>query len=224
MKGPSLQKTTVLSAALHLTFFIVAAMILRQSHTMIIPSPYVVDLVGPSESSRGHAQNSTHVRDASDMKAPEPAKQEDTKDRDTKLDQQRIEDRLSELKAKKELKKFADLKKRMVAIRGSEGKTQQANAAQKAGGGPSKGTLFDSYYGKITDQIRQEWVYPDTGDKTLEAIIAVKVAKDGTLTVQGVEKSSGNALFDRSALRALAKASPVQPPPYEMEVGMRFYP
>jgi colicin import membrane protein len=199
-------------------------MILRQSHTMIIPSPYVVDLVGPSESSKGQAADSTHVRDASEMKAPEPAKQKDIIDKDAKSDQQRMEDRLAELKAKEKLKKFADLKKKLVSIKGSEGKAQQTNAAQKPGGGPSKGTLFDKYYGKITDQIRQEWVYPDAGDKTLEAIIAVKVAKDGTLTVQGIEKSSGNALFDRSALRALAKASPVQPPPYEMEIGMRFYP
>jgi colicin import membrane protein len=199
-------------------------MILRQSHTMIIPSAYVVDLVGPSESSKGQAEDSTHVRDASEMKAPEPAKQKDTKDRDAKSDQQRIDDRLAELKAKEKLKKFADLKKKLVSIKGSEGKAQQADASQKPGGGTSKGTLFDKYYGKITDQIRQEWVYPDAGDKTLEAIIAVKVAKDGTLTVQGIEKSSGNVLFDRSALRALAKASPVQPPPYEMEIGMRFYP
>ena len=52
----------------------------------------------------------------------------------------------------------------------------------------------------------------------------MKIAKDGTLSVQGVEKKSGNTLFDRSALRAIAKASPVAPPPYEMEIGMRFFP
>jgi len=39
-----------------------------------------------------------------------------------------------------------------------------------------------------------------------------------------IEKPSGNVLFDRSALRAIAKASPVTPPPYEMEIGVRFYP
>jgi len=52
MKGPSLQKTTALSAALHLTFFMVAALILRQSNSIIIPSPYVVSLVNPAASSR----------------------------------------------------------------------------------------------------------------------------------------------------------------------------
>ena len=53
---------------------------------------------------------------------------------------------------------------------------------------------------------------------------AIKILKDGTTIVQNIEKSSGNSLFDRSALKALAKASPLPPPPYEMEIGVRFYP
>jgi len=39
-----------------------------------------------------------------------------------------------------------------------------------------------------------------------------------------VEKSSGDLFFDRSALKAVTKASPVSPPPYEMEIGIRFFP
>jgi len=224
MKGPSLQKTTALSAALHLTFFIVAALILRQSKTIIIPSPYVVSLVNPVGSSRGNLADSTSVRDAAEKKAPEPTKQKDTTAKDAKTDQMRIEDRLSELKAKKKLKDIGELRAKVLSIKGNEGKAPHTNAAQKTGGGPSQGTLFDSYYAKITQQIWQEWVYPDTGDKNLEAVIAVKIAKDGSLAVQGIEKGSGNTLFDRSALRAIGKASPVAPPPYEMEIGMRFYP
>jgi len=224
MKGPSLQKTTALSAALHLTFFILAALILRQSNTIIIPSPYVVSLVNPAGASRGHATDITPARDASEKKAPEPAKQKDTKEKDAKTDQQRIEDRLSELNAKKKVKDIVGLRSKVLSIKGAEAKAQQNNTAQKPGGGSPQGTLFDSYYAKITQQVWQEWVYPDTGDKKLEAVIAVKIAKDGSLTIQGIEKKSGNTLFDRSALRAIAKASPVAPPPYEMEIGMRFFP
>ena len=76
----------------------------------------------------------------------------------------------------------------------------------------------------ITKEIWQQWVYPDTGKKDIEAIISVKILRDGTAIVQKVEKSSGNALFDRSAISALAKASPLPPPPQEMEIGVRFYP
>ncbi|MDP2753115.1 MAG: energy transducer TonB, partial [Nitrospirota bacterium] len=60
--------------------------------------------------------------------------------------------------------------------------------------------------------------------KDLEAIISIKIKRDGAITAQRIEKSSGNTLFDRSAIKALAKASPLSPPPYEMEIGVRFYP
>ena len=68
------------------------------------------------------------------------------------------------------------------------------------------------------------WVFPDTGKKDLEAIISIRILKDGTIISQRIEKSSGNPLFDRSAIKALAKASPLSPPPYEMDIGVRFYP
>ncbi|NJD56749.1 MAG: cell envelope integrity protein TolA [Nitrospirae bacterium] len=228
MKGPSLQKTTALSAALHLTFFFVAALVLRQSNSIVIPSPYVVSLVGPAISSKGSVTENTTAKDTSEKKAVEPIKQpteqKEATVKDTRADQKRVEDRLSELKAKKNVERIVGLRTKVLSIKGSEGKLQSSPAAQKAGGGRSQGTLFDSYYAKITQQIWQEWVYPDTGDKNLEAVVAVKIAKDGSLSVQGIEKKSGNTLFDRSALRAIAKASPVAPPPYEMEIGMRFYP
>jgi len=238
MKGPSIQKTTALSAVLHLTFFIVTAVILRQSSSIIMPSPYVVNLVSSAGLSKERATDGASPRVIREASVAEPAKQRDKTEaravepktqqgspaKDIKADQKQIEDRLAELKAKKKVKDIVGLRSKMLSIRGSEGKTPQANTAQSRGGPSSQGTLFDSYYGKITQQIWQEWVYPDTGDKNLEAIIAVKIAKDGSVTVQGIEKRSGNPLFDRSALRAISKASPVSPPPYEMEIGMRFYP
>ena len=203
-----------------------------------MPSPYVVDLVSSAGLSKGRSTDSAspriireanvaepaRQRDETKTRAVEPKKQQDFPAKDTKADQKQIEDRLAELKAKKKVKDIVGLRSKILSIRGSEGKSSQTNTAQSRGGPSSQGTLFDSYYGKITQQIWQEWVYPDTGDKNLEAIIAVKIAKDGSVTVQKIEKGSGNTLFDRSALRAISKASPVSPPPYEMEIGMRFYP
>jgi colicin import membrane protein len=238
MKGPSIQKTTALSATLHLTFFILAAVILKQSNSIIIPSPYVVSLVSPAGPSKERATDSAAAsvrteakvaepaghRDETGTRALEPIKHQDSSAKDAKADQKQIEDRLSELKAKKKVKDIVGLRSKMLSIQGSESKALQAHTAQNTGGPSSQGTLFDSYYAKITQQIWQEWVYPDTGDKNLEAVIAVKIAKDGSVTIRGIEKGSGNTLFDRSALRAISKASPVSPPPYEMELGMRFYP
>jgi colicin import membrane protein len=80
------------------------------------------------------------------------------------------------------------------------------------------------YYTKITKEIWQQWVFPETGDKNLEAIISIRIMRDGAVLISRVEKSSGNSLFDKSAVRAISKASPVTPPPREMEIGVRFYP
>jgi colicin import membrane protein len=229
MNGPSLQKTTALSAALHLTVFAIAALILRQSQTVYIPSPYVVSLVAPVSSSQGRTTETAADREppgtkvTEEKKQPEKAVKETKSDQKNITDQKRLEDRMTELAAKKKIERVARLRS-VVSIKGNEGKGAKKTAGQDTGAGPSQGSLFDSYYAKITNQIRQEWVYPDTGEKDMEAVIAVKIAKDGSVNVQGIEKSSGNALFDRSALRAITKASPVMPPPYEMEIGMRFYP
>lgn len=223
MRGPSLQRTTFLSAALHLTFFLIAALILRHSRNVIMPSPYEVSLVGPTSSSQGAAREEAAVQEQSGTRITEQEKQADKTIKDKKADMQRKASALSEIEAKKKIKRIAELRS-IVSIKSTDRANTQKTAAQGKGSGPAQGTLFDSYYGKITNQIRQEWVYPDTGEKNLEAVIAVRIARDGTVSVQGIEKSSGNALFDRSAMRALAKASPVAPPPYEMEIGMRFYP
>jgi colicin import membrane protein len=223
MKGPSLQATTALSAALHLTFFLVAALILRHSRNVTMPSPYEVSLVGPLSSSQGAATEEIPEQAEPATRIVESIRQVEKPLKDTKTDLKRLEDRMAEIASKKKVERMVRLRS-IVSINNNDSRGTQKTAAQGKGGRQSQGTLFDSYYGKITSQIRQEWLYPDTEEKNLEAIIAVTIARDGTVSVQKIEKSSGNALFDRSAMRALAKASPVAPPPYEMEIGMRFYP
>src|SRR4030066_20926 len=47
MSEPSLQKTTTLSFAIHLTAFFLTFLVLKQPGNMIIPPPYTVSLVSP---------------------------------------------------------------------------------------------------------------------------------------------------------------------------------
>jgi len=233
MRGPSLQATTVLSFAMHLAFLLVAALILRHSRNVIMPSPYEVSLVGPIGSSQGAATKEIPeqgtatggpaVRDETRTRT-EQIKQPKKMAKDSKADAKRLEDQIAALGAKKKMRDIVDLRGKVSSASSVHGQNVSKSATRGTASGLSQGTLFDSYYGKITSQIRQEWVYPDTGDKNLEAVIAVSIARDGTVSIKGIEKSSGNPLFDRLAMRALAKASPVAPPPYEMEIGMRFYP
>ena len=81
-----------------------------------------------------------------------------------------------------------------------------------------------SYIDKIAGQIHDHWQWPDYGKQNLEAVISVKIQKDGTLSEIKFEQRSGDRFFDRSVLQAIQNASPVARPPYEMEIGIRFCP
>ncbi len=80
----------------------------------------------------------------------------------------------------------------------------------------------DSYYALIRQKIRNEWIYPALDTEGLEVIISIKIDSNGKVLSNVVEKSSGNIIFDRSAIKAVSKASPLPPPYVEMEIGFRF--
>jgi colicin import membrane protein len=227
MRGPSIQKTAAVSVLLHLTILVLSVALINYSKNVVMPSPYTVSLVSLSKGlssgesvQKAEGPKSTPVEE---VKSPEETK-EATKT-DKKADEKRFNEKMSELEAIAKLKRKKELRKKIAEISVKAGGTKSSAKLSKEGatGGP-KGTLFDSYYAKIIEEIRQEWVYPDMGKKQLEAVVSVLIRKDGTITVQSMEKSSGDLLFDRSALKAVTKSSPVSAPPYEMEIGIRFYP
>ncbi|MEW6570282.1 MAG: energy transducer TonB [Nitrospirota bacterium] len=223
MREPSLQKTTLLSVIVHVSVLLIALLMLRQSAHISVPSPYTVNLVSPD------VFNSTKKEDmfslssisakaplSSDAIRPDTVKPDTTK---KFSDKAIIEDKIAAIIAKKKIEKIVKLRS-LISLKANEGRSEGAKRQNL----DTKGTLFDDYFALITREIRQQWIYPDTGQKDIEAILSVRISKDGTAVVQKIEKSSGNALFDRSAIRALAKASPLTPPPHEMEIGVRFYP
>jgi TonB family protein len=222
MRGPSLQATTVLSAALHLTFLLIAALILRHSRNVIMPSPYEVSLVGPISSSRGAVTEEIPMQDAPVARMAAPERESSKPFKDTKADAKRLDEQLAALKAKKKLHDIVNLRRKVASISGSQGKSSPKSAVLGTGAGSSKGTA--TYIDKIVGEIRAEWLYPDWAEKDVLMIINVKIQKDGTLQVLEVEKKSGYPFFDRSVQQAIIKASPVTPPTAEMEISMRFYP
>jgi colicin import membrane protein len=228
MKEPSLQKTTALSLALHISFLCVALLLLRQSTQYVMPSPYVVNLVSPA-ALKGKTMDireskglSKPLKDTSVVEAvPKQAmKKEDSKKRDKKSEKM-VEERIAAIAAKKKVERLVKLRSE-ISLKASSDTGKSASELGAIQGG--KGSPFDEYYAKIRKEIWQQWVFPAIGQKDLEATISIKIIKDGTIFIQKVEKSSGNPFFDKSAIRALTKASPLSPPPYEMEMGVRFYP
>jgi TonB family protein len=222
MKGPSLQKTAVLSAGLHMMFFLLSVLILRQSHDMVMPSPYIVSLVGPA--------GDTRKADAGSAKSVEPGAlpvEKNTSRIDEKKELKSIEESIAALKAKRRTEEKLQQIVRLRSLVSIQGKGGQAVTKSPATGGTSGSALGAGeagYIDKIAGQIHEQWGWPDYGKKNLEAVISVRIQKDGTLSDVKFEKKSGDRFFDRTVLQAILKASPVSRPPYEMEIGIRFYP
>ncbi|MDQ7787353.1 MAG: cell envelope integrity protein TolA [Thermodesulfovibrionales bacterium] len=232
MREPSIQRTAALSFAVHLVAFLIVVLVMRQSSQIVMPSPYIVQLVNPGAVNDfdRDVQKEESPREIQTAAPPAEAPEKNVKEKDAKekmVQKKLLEEKMAVLAAKnaakkkiEKLEKIVTLHK-IISLKAGSVKKTKANAQAM---GQDGGTPFDEYYSKITKEIWQEWVYPDIGRKDIEAVIAVKILKDGTAIVQRVEKSSGNSLFDKSAIKALAKASPLTPPPDEIELGVRFYP
>ena len=228
MKEPSLQKITALSLALHISFLCIALLLLRQSNKHVMPSPYVVTLVSPA-ALKGKTMDireskglSKPLKDTSVVEAvpKRDMKKDDFKKRDKKMEKI-VEERIAAIAAKKKVERLVKLRSE-ISLKASSDTGKGTSGLSSVQG--EKGSLFDEYYGKISEEIHQQWNWPTAGQKDLEATISIKIIKDGTIFIQKVEKSSGNPFFYKLAIRALTKASPLSPPPYEMEIGVRFYP
>lgn len=231
MSGPSLHKTTILSFALHLTAFLIIFLVIKQSNRITIPSPYIVKLVSPDILvSEDTGNNIIGIPEASKKLPPvkvvseKKIKKATGKLKKRSKDKESIEGKIAVIEAKKRVEKIVKLRSLISLKASNTPKVKSHTKTISAHAINGNGSLFDAYFAKITEHIWKQWIWTDIGKKDLEAIISVKILKDGTMLVKNIEKSSGNLLFDKSAIRALTKANPLPPPPYEMEIGVRFYP
>ena len=232
MKRPSLQKTAALSAVLHVTFFILSAAILKQTTQIAIPSPYIVSLVGPVSEQRKILLS--RAEESAQPDTNYTAAEKNTAKGEEKIDAKRIDQRIAEIESEIASKRMLERRVKLrtiVSIRGGEKKSiakvlpQKGNTAPVSASQSPAGSL--TYEDKIRDEIHDKWRWPDNIEKNLETIVTVMIRKDGTIPMQNIviEKKSGSRLFDRQALQAIAKASPVTPPPYnDFPIGLRFFP
>jgi TonB family protein len=229
MNSPSIRKTAALSAAIHATLFLVAIMVMGHTARLELPSPYVVSLVSPSDTQR--TTGGAAVKEASppertvEKRGIDVEKEAVNANKKMKAEEvKRLEDRIAELAALKKVERIARIRRAVVDIKGGSGKSPSGSVSKKTAGGGRGGPSLASYTDRITAEIHQYWAIPDTIDKNLTATVAVRILKDGTVYILGMEKSSGSRVFDALARKAVERASPVTRPPQEMEIGIRFYP
>lgn len=90
--------------------------------------------------------------------------------------------------------------------------------------------LLDIYHAEIWDRITRNWAYSeelDRGYSNPEAIVNVKIMRDGEIRDIWFETRSGSRRFDDSCLKAVKKSNPLPPLPDGFlkpfhEVGFRF--
>ena len=240
MKAPGLYSAFTGSIFLHVLLIAASIIAVRHSNFKRVPASYIVSLVSAppasSISSSKEADNGSQKTDA--VAKPEKMRQvkqtmhpltaKKQKNNTKKEDDRLVNDRIAALQAKKQIEKSAALRKilEVESTKQAEGRSLPSRAghsvAHKANAsGPNGGGDYDS---RVTEKIRQQWLFPESIDRDLEAIVSIRVARDGSITIQKVEKSSGSPLFDRTVLRAIAKAGPLPQPPKEMEIVVRFRP
>lgn len=75
---------------------------------------------------------------------------------------------------------------------------------------------FTWYLQQVQRKVTEKWVQPArTTEPGLRVVVLFEIARDGQVISSKVEKSSGNAWYDQSALRAVIEANPFPPLPQE---------
>ncbi len=240
-KEPNFQKIIITSAVLHL-FFITLATVPFKTKDREYKS-YYVNIVTPAEITKPK----TAVESKEPVKAesepikiktplkrrtkPESRSKADmTLEPDIKVAQEiarlRALSSLANLKKKKEegrSGKLDSIRKKMQGSLSKKRITEETPLKSVGIPGIVNSTDTESYSALVFERIQREWIYPDFDIAELETIISFKITNEGKVVSQKIKKTSGNTIFDRSAMKAVLKASPLPPPPVEQEVEVRFH-
>ncbi len=96
-------------------------------------------------------------------------------------------------------------------------------------GGKALSVLQRLYFSELADKIRDAWILPPqlkNEKRNLMVVLAITISADGRILKVVVEKPSGNAFFDESAVRAVKKLGQLTPPPIKgdkITIGLRFF-
>jgi len=113
--------------------------------------------------------------------------------------------------------------------------TAAAQAGSGSGSGPSGGIAVDEnlrrYLIAVNSQIQEHWVLPDLQNwkENVEAIVIIRVRRDGAVVETTFKKKSDNIFFNQFVEKTLKLSTPLPPFPIginqsEMEIGLKFRP
>lgn len=220
-QGVRLSRMIVLSLVIHLALLFLAVFWpMRASSPRFTLGPvYSVQLVSLSDALLGQRQASDPLRD---LAGPSLRDQSLTmKKRVTAQTAPPI--RRMETKKSSSNSAVENLRKKMGERTSADNaKAGSSPAANSAAGAEANDRLAD-YYTIIWSRIKSQWNLPGgiNPKDNIEAVVQMRIMRNGAITGISFEKKSGLAYFDNSVLRALKKADPLPPlPPWYRENGL----
>ena len=109
--------------------------------------------------------------------------------------------------------------------------TKSAGIAGPRGTGIEPDFYMKQYLSAVYQKIHDHWVLPDlqNWDNSLEAVLLIKISRDGVVTETFFERKSDNIYFNQFVLKAVKDAAPLPPFPDQLkenifEIGLRFKP
>jgi colicin import membrane protein len=240
MSFMSLQRATALSCILHV-LMLVLFLILTRKPAVIAPRLYTVKLVAPETPAPPEKQARTPRATKKEparkpetvrtrKKAPPPRRQAPPRKETPQKDLMAMKrERIDALRTRQNQEYVAEKKKELVSKKRTErlrnlAETKESPAREPVSEGEVSKALAE-YTEKIEQIIKENWVYPDVDVQGLEAQVSITVMKSGMVRINTFVRTSGNRLFDRSALKAIQKAGRLPPPPFgEDEIVLTFIP
>lgn len=220
-QGVRLSRMIALSLVIHLALLFLAVFWpMRTSSPRFTLGPvYSVQLVNLSDTLMSHKQMSDPLRD---LGGPNLRDQ-------SLIMKKRVTTQtaapIRKMETKKNLNNPAveNLRKKLgEKTSAANAKAESSPAANSAASAEADSRLAD-YYTVIWSRIKSQWNLPGgiNPKDNIEAIVQVRIMKNGAITGISFEKKSGLAYFDNSVLRALKKANPLPPlPPWYRENGL----
>ena len=234
-RGPSLKRMAAVSAGLHLALLLLFGFSgFYTSRRYTAPNPYFVSLTAPSPAPKSRPAT-RKAKKAPSRKKKKAAKKKTVRKKKARPARKKApalkpERRRAEPEpgAKPEETRQEGREREVEAEIARLRRIKQIEAA-RAGSGPSGGAPADvsaRYHGLVRLKVQERWTYPGSAPGDLEAEVLIVIGPRGAVRQQKIVRGSGNREFDRSVLRAIAKASPFPPPPegVDREIQFRFRP
>ncbi|MBA4417727.1 MAG: hypothetical protein C0392_07430 [Syntrophus sp. (in: bacteria)] len=197
------------------------------------PAPAKVKKPAPTRVKPVPVKQEKEVVSLSKKKTPPVKETKKTKETPTKDELDALNRRLREIKKRTD---YLDVTSKRQT--GSPGKTGAGVGTGSGSGGlPGIGEgsgkpidlVTQKYWMDVREKIMGAWGFPGAAFKKLEALVTIKIRKDGRIVDINIDKGSDNKVYDESILRALRAVDPLPPIPSSLnldsiELPFRFVP